>query len=116
MSSLVDAVISSDLANADQNDLSSQERDKLKQRQRLQERPASSTPRPSSARSRARGPLSESAGAVSDIDDDGFLDDDDAAVQAALKRRRPGTRPDVPRIVDKIGETIARRFEDFLEK
>lgn len=41
--------------------------------------------------------------------------DDDQSAMANIRRRKTGARSDVPRVVDKIGETIARRFEEFLE-
>ena len=109
MSSLVDAVINSNSQHSDLGPIVSQERENLAQR-RL-EHDTSLRPRSSS---RPRGPPSESQGAQSDID--GFLDEDAAAISQALRRRRPGPRPDVPRVVDTIGETIARRFEEFLER
>ncbi len=109
MSSLVDAVINSDNRNTDLPSATELERKKRNERLRLQR----SSPRPRSS-SRPRGPPSESAGAQSDID--GYLDDDLPAIRAAMRRHGHGPRPDVPRVVDTIGETIARRFEDFLEK
>ncbi len=109
MSSLVDAVINSDNRNTDLPSATELERKKRNERLRLQR----SSPRPRSS-SRPRGPPSESAGAQSDID--GYLDNELPAIRAAMRRLGHGPRPDVPRVVDTIGETIARRFEDFLEK
>lgn len=109
MSSLLDAIISSDQANAETNGRSTQERQKQAERRRLQQ---SSSQPPSSSRPRA--PPSDSQGPQSDID--AYPDDEQIAVQAALRRRRAGgPRPDVPRVIDSIGEAVHRRFEEFLE-
>jgi len=105
MSSLVDGIINSDFFHSDQAANAEQQRQKRDDRQRYQRGP--SRPRSSS---RPRGPPSESAGAQSDID--GFLDDEMAR---APVRRNNGLRPDVPKVVDKIGEFIVKRFEEFLE-
>lgn len=105
MSSLLDAVIQSD--NLDSSQISRADFDAKRRQERLQR--GSSQPLSSS---RPRAPPSESA-AQSDID--GFLDDDQAAVQAILRKRGTENRNDIPRVVDTIGETIARRFEDFLD-
>lgn len=109
MSSLVDAIMNSDTPASDLGLRASQEREKVAKR-RL-ERDLS---RPRSSSRQMGGPQSDSQGPQSDID--GFLDDDAAAVNEALRRQRSGPRPDVPRVVDTIGETISRRFEEFLEK
>lgn len=109
MSSLVDAVINADHRNTGLPAATELEQKKRIERLKLQR----SSPRPRSS-SRPRGPPSESAGAQSEID--GYLDDDLPAIRAAFRKPGQGPRPDVPRVVDTIGETIARRFEEFLEK
>lgn len=98
MSSLLDAVLHSDAAAT----------------------PASTvggpTPRSSGIRSssaRPRGPPSESNGANSDIE--AFPDDE--VVGARGGARRPNApRTDIPKVVDVTGETLALRFQEFLEK
>lgn len=105
MSSLVDAVINSDFFQPDNAATDQQQRQKRDDRRRYQRGP--SRPRSSS---RPRGPPSESAGARSDVD--GFLDDEIAQPPV---RRNNGPRADVPKVVDKIGELMVRRFEEFLE-
>lgn len=105
MSSLVDAVLSSDFLHSDNAANGDLQRQKRADRQRYQRGP--SRPRSSS---RPRGPPSESAAPQSDVD--GFLDDEMARVPV---RRNNGPRPDVPKVVDKIGEFIVKRFEEFLE-
>lgn len=111
MSSIVDAVIRSDnLISSDPAQIAEHDRQKRLERQRLGM--GSSRPRSSS---RPRGPPSESAGAQSDI---GSMLDDEVMAAQALRRKRGGAgqRSDIPRMVDSIGENVARRFEDFLEK
>lgn len=113
MSSLVDAVINSDWFHSDKAAAAAaagaaaadQQRQKRGDRQRYQRGP--SRPRSSS---RPRGPPSESAGARSDVD--GFLDEE---LARAPVRRNNGPRADVSKVVDKIGEFIVKRFEEFLE-
>ncbi|KAJ8107546.1 hypothetical protein OPT61_g8792 [Boeremia exigua] len=97
MSSLLDAVLHSDIAAT----------------------PASTaggpTPRSSGIRSssaRPRGPPSESNGANSDIE--AFPDDEVVGARGGV-RRGNGPRTDIPRVVDVTGETLALRFQEFLE-
>ncbi len=77
---------------------------------------AATTPRggglgfPSSSSARPRGPPSESLGAASDIDDDGFADD-----QVPRSSRRLDAT-NVPPVEDQVGRMAQRSFEDFLEK
>ena len=102
MSSLADLAVSDGL----QSD-ASQDPELRRQKQAERRRLDRSSSRP-------RAPPSASEGPQSDID--GYLDEEQLLVQQALKRQRlAGARNDVPRVVDAIGETIARRFEDFLE-
>jgi len=109
MSSLLDALIQSDHLTSDGPSASAeQHRQKRDERRRL----ARSSSRPRST-SRLQGPPSISAGPNSEAD--GYLDDDDPAL-ANTRRRKNGTRNDVPRVVDRVGEAMAGRFEDFLEQ
>ncbi|KAF4125376.1 DNA replication licensing factor MCM6 [Geosmithia morbida] len=74
---------------------------------------AASTPRamgfPSSSSARPRGPPSESIGAASDIDEDGFADD-----QVPHSSRRPDAA-NVPLVEDRIGKMVQDNFQQFLE-
>lgn len=73
------------------------------------------TPRggfPSSSSARPRGPPSESAGAQSDIGEDGFEDDQ---IPGGGASRRNNARLADPK-VDSIGSSTGREFEIFLEK
>ncbi|OJD40185.1 dna replication licensing factor mcm6 [Diplodia corticola] len=99
MSSLVDAVVGSDNFGLDAATPASA---------------ASQTPRRPRNRSssRPRGPPSESAGANSDAE--GFPDDEVVGARGTA-RRSAGPRTDIPRVVDVTGETLAQRFEEFLE-
>jgi DNA replication licensing factor MCM6 len=65
---------------------------------------------PSSSSARPRGPPSESAGATSDIDEDGFADD-----QVPHSSRRPDAK-NIPPVEDRVGRIAQRSFEDFIEK
>lgn len=65
---------------------------------------------PSSSSARPRGPPSESLGAASDIDEDGFADD-----QVPRRSRKPDAT-NVPPVEDQVGKMAQRSFEDFLEK
>lgn len=109
MSSLLDAVIQSDnITSEGPSAPADQRRQKREERRRLGR--SSSRPRSSS---RLQGPPSISADANSEAD--GYLDDDDPAL-ANARRRKNGIRNDVPRVVDRVGEAMAGRFEDFLEQ
>jgi hypothetical protein len=99
-----DAAPSSDLTN-----YAEQEREKAAERRRLQN-PSSSRPRSSS---RLRGPPSESAAAQSDAG--AYFDDEQIQIQRAQRLRAAGQRSDIPRVVDSVGEGVARAFEHFLE-
>ena len=106
MSSLVD-IAASDGPHSDATQNTEIQRKKAAERRRLNR--SSSAPRSSP---RPRGPPSASEGAQSEYD----LDDEEIAVKQALKRERlASAHRHVPRVVDTIGETIARRFEEFLE-
>lgn len=75
---------------------------------------AASTPRampfPSSSSARPRGPPSESLGAHSDIDEDGFADD-----QVPRSSRRTDTANVAP-VEDRIGKMVQDNFQQFMEK
>ncbi|KAL9089845.1 MAG: hypothetical protein Q9159_002315 [Coniocarpon cinnabarinum] len=108
MSSLAD-IAASDGLHSDVTQNSEVQRKKAAERRRLNR--SSSAPRSSS---RPRAPPSASGASQSEYD--GLLDDEAIAVQQALKRQQlTGARQNIPRVVDHIGETIARRFEEFLE-
>jgi len=96
MSSLLDAVIQSD--NADQtpgNDGTAQPRRQVR------------------SSSRPRGPPSVSTpGVHSDMP--GFEDDEVVGVRGNRRGRGPNT--DVQPVVDTTGETLALRFEEFLDE
>lgn len=101
MSSLVDAVLTSDNLPAH----NSSDGATPKSRQDRSRRRSSARP---------MGPPSESAaGPLSDAD--GFADDEVVGVRGNLKNksRNPMDR-DVPRVVDAVGETVRRNFVDFL--
>lgn len=63
---------------------------------------------PSSSAGRPRAPPSESMGAPSDDEGDGFADD-----QVPIKSRRPDQQ--VPRVEDRVGLAIQQHFEEFIE-
>lgn len=78
---------------------------------------AAATPRPrgqlnslSSSSARPRGPPSESMGAPSDDEGEGFADD-----QVPRRARRANDDP-VPRVEDKIGLAVQHYFETFIEE
>lgn len=100
MSSLVDAVINSDL------NLTPASSDRQTPGQHRQPTNRSS-PRP-------RGPPSESNGHLSDAE--GFPDDEVVGIMGT-DRNRPRNPLDraVPRVVDQIGEVVQLRFGEFLE-
>jgi len=58
---------------------------------------------------RPRGPPSESLGAPSDDEGEGFADD-----QVPV-RSRPTDAANIPRVEDKIGLVIQEHFENFIE-
>lgn len=64
---------------------------------------------PSSSAGRPRGPPSESLGAPSDDEGEGFADD-----QVPV-RSRPTDITNIPRVEDKIGLLIQDHFENFIE-
>jgi DNA replication licensing factor MCM6 len=64
---------------------------------------------PSSSTGRPRAPPSESLGAPSDDEGEGFADD-----QVPV-RSRPTDAATIPRVEDKIGLLIQEHFENFLE-
>lgn len=105
MSSILDAVIQSDNNNAVEQELRSE---------------ASSQPRRRLARSSShpRGPPSVSVGTPgmhSDIL--GFADDEVVGIRGSRRGpSNPGPRPDVDRVTDAIGETLANAFERFLDE
>ncbi|KAK0627808.1 MCM2/3/5 family-domain-containing protein [Immersiella caudata] len=75
----------------------------------------SATPRhrggqPSSSAGRPRAPPSESLGAPSDDEGEGFADD-----QIPGARARPTDVANIPRVEDKIGLLIQEHFENFIE-
>jgi DNA replication licensing factor MCM6 len=75
----------------------------------------SATPRqrgghPSSSAGRPRAPPSESLGAPSDDEGEGFADD-----QIPGTRARPTDASNIPRVEDKIGLLIQEHFENFIE-
>ncbi|KAI9713545.1 MAG: MCM DNA helicase complex subunit mcm6 [Bogoriella megaspora] len=98
MSSLLDAIITSD---APENPSTAPRSD-------------AATPRAQSFRSssRPRGPPSESAAAQSEL---GFPDDEVVGLRGTTRRPANGPRTDIPPVVDLTGETLSQRFEDFLE-
>lgn len=97
MSSLLDAVLNSDAAPTPSSDAGNP---------RISQQMRSSSARP-------RGPPSESAGANSD--GEGYADDE--VVGARVPGRRSNApRTDIPKVVDVTGETLALRFQEFLEK
>ncbi|KAK8163209.1 MCM2/3/5 family-domain-containing protein [Phyllosticta citribraziliensis] len=61
--------------------------------------------------SRPRGPPSDSAGPNSEAN----IRDDDIAASRTTVRRAAGPRQDIPKVVDVTGETLSQRFEEFLE-
>ena len=107
MSSLAD-IAASDGIGSDATQNSDLRRKKQAERRHLNR--SSSNPRSSS---RPRPPPSISEASQSDFD--GFVDDEQLAVQQALRRQRTAGRNNIPRVVDAIGEAISRRFEEFLE-
>ena len=107
MSSLANLALG-DALGSDITQSSDVRRKKEAERRRMNR--SSSNPR-SSSRPRPPPSASEDARSAFDIN----LDDEQLAIQQALRRQRTvGPRSDVPRVVDHIGETIARRFEEFL--
>ncbi|PSN61856.1 MCM-domain-containing protein [Corynespora cassiicola Philippines] len=96
MSSLLDAVLHSDAAPTPSSDAGNPRR--------------SQQIRSSSVRPRA--PPSESAAAHSDGED---FPDDEVVGSRAPGRRVNGPRTDIPKVVDVTGETLADRFQEFLE-
>ncbi|TKA69250.1 hypothetical protein B0A49_03074 [Cryomyces minteri] len=105
MSSLVDAVLTSDNLDQDLAAAATPAADS--------DRP---TPRPRTARSssRPRGPPSVSTpGAQSDIE--GFPDDEVVGLRGTNRNAVPGPRSDIERVVDRTGETVGLRFQEFLE-
>jgi DNA replication licensing factor MCM6 len=94
MSSLLDAALNSDAAPTPSSDAGAPRRSQYR------------------SSSRPRAPPSESAGAHSDVE--GFPDDE--VVGARVARRAGGARLDVPKVVDVTGETLALRFQEFLER
>jgi len=64
---------------------------------------------PSSSAGRPRAPPSESNGAPSDDEGEGFADD-----QVPV-RSRPTDVSNIPRVEDKIGLLIQEHFENFIE-
>jgi len=59
---------------------------------------------------RPRGPPSESLGAPSDDEAEGFADDQIPG------RRRRGDNSNIPRVEDRIGITVQEHFENFIEE
>ena len=64
---------------------------------------------PSSSAARPRAPPSESLGAPSDDEGEGFADD-----QVPV-RSRPTDVANIPRVEDRIGLLIQEHFENFIE-
>ena len=61
------------------------------------------------------GPPSESNGALSDVE--GFPDDEVVGARGTDRNRpRDPMARAVPRVVDRVGETVAEEFENFLEQ
>ncbi|KAH7035645.1 MCM2/3/5 family-domain-containing protein [Microdochium trichocladiopsis] len=75
---------------------------------------AATTPRPRQGQrgssARPRGPPSESLGAPSDDEAEGFADDQIPG------RRRRGDNSNIPRVEDRIGITVQEHFENFIEE
>lgn len=103
MSSIIDAVISSDNTDRISDRRTSNNGGGAPNgRERIR-----SSPRP-------RGPPSESNGALSDPE--GFPDDEVVGLRGT-DRTRPRNPMDraVPKVVDKVGEKVAEEFEKFLD-
>ncbi|MCJ1280700.1 MCM DNA helicase complex subunit mcm6 [Xylographa opegraphella] len=103
MSSLLDAVLSSDIPDA-----SAAAQKKGTPRRQNGRNGYQSSPRP-------QGPPSESHGHLSDME--GFPDDEVVGVRGT-DRNRPRNPMDraIPRVTDEIGESVADVFEEFLDK
>lgn len=79
--------------------------------------PGSTAPTPRTVNRSSVGPRalpSESNGMHSDAGADSMMADDEI-VERSDRRRALGPRADIPRVVDVTGETLAQRFEEFLE-
>ena len=64
---------------------------------------------PSSSTGRPRAPPSESMGAPSDDEGEGFADDQ------IPHRARPTDPANIPRVEDRVGLAIQEHFENFIE-
>lgn len=73
------------------------------------------TPRANRRTAGPYGPLSESNGALSDVE--GFPDDEVVGVRGTDRNRpRDPMAQAVPKVVDRVGEKVAEEFENFLDQ
>ena len=106
MSTVVDAILSSDNPNLDL--AAAVGRNGVSKTPNARRSVQPSSPRP-------YGPPSESNGALSDVE--GFPDDEVVGIRGTDRNRpRDPMARAVPKVVDKVGEKVAEEFENFLEQ